>query len=68
MLLELILLVALHGEQGIDLAFQAADGKEQFFGVGGVHGVTQKFAPLTVEYTKRFDAYEPTDISAPPVG
>jgi hypothetical protein len=37
MLLELILLVALHGEQGIDLSFQAADGKEQFFVVGGGH-------------------------------
>ena len=37
MLLDLILLVALHGEQGIDLAFQAADGEEQFFVVGGGH-------------------------------
>jgi hypothetical protein len=32
--------VALHGEQGIDLAFQAADGEEQFFVVGGGHGCT----------------------------
>jgi hypothetical protein len=38
MLLELILLVALHGNQGIYLAFQAADGEEQFFVVGGGHG------------------------------
>ena len=44
MLLKLILLVALHGEQGIDLAFQAADGEKQFFVVGGGHG-QQSVAP-----------------------
>jgi len=42
MFLELILLVALHGNQGIYLAFQAADGEEQFFVVGGGHGLHRR--------------------------
>ena len=49
MLLELILLVALHGEQGIDLAFQAADGEEQFFGVGGGHGLVRRLIDAVEE-------------------
>jgi len=42
MLLELILLMALHDKQGIDLALQAANGKEQFFVLGGGHGLHRR--------------------------
>ncbi len=38
--LELLLRPLLHGEQRIDLALKAADGKEQLVVVGGGHNVT----------------------------
>lgn len=36
--LDLLLLMALHCNQAIDLALKAADGKEQFVVVRGGHG------------------------------
>lgn len=39
-ILDLLLLMALHGDQAIDLALQAADGKEQFVVVRRSHTAT----------------------------